>query len=94
MVLSGMLGIDMAFLFSFGFLIDQKRGIKAVVCFCKIFIDNGVFLVSWGQIIPTLRTIGVCGYLFRSFLPRRFPTLGYCSIPMNGLGGEYNDFNK
>jgi hypothetical protein len=94
MTLSRILGADMALLFSFRFLINETRAIKAAGLFYKFFIDNCVFLVFWGQVITTLRTVGVCGYLHQGCLLRRFPTLGYCSITMNGLGGELNDINK
>ncbi len=94
MTLSRILGADMSLLFSFRFLINETRGIKAAGPFYKIFIDNCVFLVFWWQVITTLRTVGVCGYLHQSCLLRRFLTLGYCSITINGLGGEFYDFNK
>ena len=58
MVLSGMLGTDMTFLFYFRFLMNENRGIKAVERFYKYFIDSFVL------------------------------------IPTNGLGGEFNDFDR
>ena len=93
-MMSRILGIDMILLFSFRFLINKTRGKKAVGRFYRFSIFNCVFLGFLGEIIHTLRVIGVCDYLFRNCLIQRFLTLGYCSIPKNRLGGELNDFNK
>lgn len=93
MKMSRKLGTDMTLLFFLRFLINKTRGIKAFGRF-RIFILNWSFLSFLGEIIFALVTIGVCGYLYRSCLLRRFLALGYCSIPINGLGGEFNDFNK
>jgi hypothetical protein len=94
MMMSRILGIDMTLLLSLRFLINNTRGKKAVSRFFRLFVLNFVLLSFLGEIIHAQQIIGVCGYLYRSCLLRRFLTLGYCSIPMNGLGGEFNDFNK
>ena len=85
---SRILGADMTLLLSLRFLIKKMRGIKAAGRFYKSFILNRVFLGFLGQIIHTIRTVGACGYLFRSCLLRRFLIVGYCSISINRLGGR------
>jgi hypothetical protein len=94
MMMSRILGVVMTLLFSLPFLINKTRGNKAVSCFYRFSIIDCIFSSFLGEIIHTHHVIGVCVYLYRSCLLRRFLTLGYCSIPMNGLGGEFNDFNK
>jgi len=86
--MSRILGADMTLLLSLRFLINKTRGIKAAGRFYKSFILNHGFFSFLGQIIHTLHVIGVCGYLYRSFLLSRFLTVGYCSIQINGLGGR------
>lgn len=98
MMIARILGADMALLFFLWFLISTSQGKKAFSRFNRFFILKCIFLSFLGEIIHT-RNIdhnvdGVCGYLYRSCLLRRFLTLGYCSIPINQLGGESNDFNK
>jgi len=88
MVMSRILGADMTLLLSFRFLLNKTRGIKAAGRFYKSLILNRVFFSFLGQIIHTIRTIRVCGYLYRSFLVSRFHTVGYCSIQINRLGGN------
>lgn len=85
---SRILGADMTLLLSLCFLMNKTRGIKATGRFYKFFILNRVFFSFLGQIIHTLQAIGVCGYLYRSCLLRRFFTVGYCSISINRLGGR------
>jgi len=86
---SRILGADMTLLLSLRFLINKTRGIKAAGrFFYKSFILNRVFFSFLVQIIHALQAIGVCGYLYRSFLLSRFLTVGYCSIPINDLGGR------
>ena len=89
-MMSRILGVDMTLLYSLWFSISKTGGKKTIGRFYRFFILN-LFL---GGIIRTNQLTGVCGYLYRSCLLRRFLTLGYCSIPINGLGGELNDFNK
>jgi hypothetical protein len=88
MVMSRILGTDMTLLLSLCFLLTKTRGIKAVSRFYKFFIVDGGFFSFLVQIIHTIRTIRVCGYLYRSFLLSRFLAVGYCSIQINGLGGR------
>jgi len=94
MVSSGILGADMNLMFFFRFFVNQIMGGEAVIYFYKFLINNCVFSVFWGQVIPALRSVGVCRYLYHSCSLLRFSTLAYCSVRMNGLGGEFNDFNK
>lgn len=94
MLMSRILGNDMALLFFLRFLISKTRGEKAVGRFCIFSILTYVFLSFLGGGIIRLPLIGVFGDLNQSCLLRRFPALGYCSIPMNRFGGELNDFNK
>ncbi len=93
-MLSRILGADMSLMFSLWFLINKASRIKAAGHFNKFFVVSCSFLGFHRHIISTLQGIRVCDYLFLSCLLRRFLTLGYCSITMNGLGGELNDFNK
>ena len=94
MKMSRKIGAVMTLLCSLRFLINETRGIKATGRFYRFFILNFAFLRFLGGIITSLPVIGVCGDLYQSYLLRRFLTLGYCLIPINGFGGELNDFNK
>jgi hypothetical protein len=88
MVLSGILGTDMTLLLSLRLLINKTIGIKTVGRFYKFFVFNCVLLSFLGEIILTLPAKGVFDYLNRSCLLRRFLAVGYCSIPINELGGR------
>jgi len=81
-VISRILGADMTLLFSLWFLINQTWGIKAAGRYCKSFILNRAFLSFLGQIIR------LSGYLNRSFFLSRLLARGYCSIPIDRLGGR------
>lgn len=93
-MIARILGANMALLFFLRFLISTSQGKKAFSRFNRVFILNCNLLSFLGEIIHTHNIDGVCGYLYRSYLLRRFLALGYCSIPINRLGGESNDFNK
>ncbi len=82
MVLSRILGVDMSLLFSLRFLLNKASKVKAAGLFNRFFIVSCSLLGFHRHIISTLQGIRVCDYLFLSCLLRRFPTLGYCSIPL------------
>jgi hypothetical protein len=96
MMIARILGANMALFFYLRFLISTSQGKKAFsrFNFNRFFILKCIFLSFLGEIIHTHNIDGVCGYLYRSYLLQRFLTLGYCSFPINRLGGESNDFNK
>ena len=87
-MMSRILGTNMTLLFFLRFLINHKKGVKAAGRFYKFFILNRVFFSFLGRIIHILLAIDICGYLYYSCLLRRFPTLSYCKIQMNGLRGR------
>lgn len=94
MIKSRILGSNMILLFFLQFLISKSQEKKAVGRFNRFFILNCILLRFLGEIVHRYQTNGMRGYLYQSCLLRRFLTLGYCSIPINVLGGESNDFNK
>ena len=94
MMMARILGADMALLFFLRFLISTSQGKKAFSRFNRFFVLKCNFLSFLGEIIHTHKIIEVWDYLYRSCLLWRFLSLGYCSIPINRLGGESNDFNK
>jgi hypothetical protein len=93
-MMARILGADMVLLFFLLFLIGTSQGKQAFSRFNRLFILKCIFLSLLGEIIHAFQINGTCGYLYRSYLLRRFFTLCYCSIPINVLGGESNDFSK
>ena len=82
MKLSRILGTDMTLLSSLRFIIDQTRGIKTISRFYKVFDVNCDFLSFLGENNP-YSPVNRRFRLYRSFLLRRFLTIGCCSIPIN-----------
>ena len=94
MVLLGIIGTGMIFLYFLRILINKARGVKAGDHFNKYFVVICSFLSFHRYIISTLRRNRVCDYLFLSSLLPRFILVGCRSIPMIYFGGGLNDFNE